>query len=109
MIDRPSDHEQEYFIRKDLERLKAMRDEHHKKQQEEERARLKELHFMHCTKCGQEMTTVTLTGVEVELCPGCGGMYLDQGELAKLTESSKRGALAAAISSARRIWSEIGK
>ena len=37
MIDRPSDQEQEYFIRKDLERLKAMRDEHMKKQQDAER------------------------------------------------------------------------
>jgi len=107
MINRPSDKEQEYFIRKDLERLKAMREEHLKQQQEDERAKLKELHFMHCTKCGQQMATVMLTGVEVELCPGCGGMYLDQGELAKLTESSRRGALASAIESARRMWKEM--
>ena len=107
MIDKPSEKEQEYFIRKDLERLKAMRDEHSKKQKEEERAKLKELHFMHCTKCGQKMATVTLTGVEVELCSGCGGMYLDQGELSKLTEVSKHGALVGAIASARRIWTEI--
>jgi acetyl-CoA carboxylase beta subunit len=108
MIDKPSDKEQEYFIRKELERIKALRDEHHQKQAEAERQRLKELHYMHCTKCGQMMTTTTLTGVEVEICPGCGGMYLDQGELARLTESSKRGALASAIESARRIWKEIG-
>jgi hypothetical protein len=108
MLEKPSDKEQEYFIKKDLERIKAMRDEHMKKQQETERARLKELHYMHCAKCGQEMTTVTLSGVEVELCPGCGGMYLDQGELAKLTEQNRRGALSAAIESARRIWKELG-
>jgi uncharacterized protein len=107
MIDKPSDKEQEYFIKKDLERLKAMRDEHFQKQQEAERNRLKELHFMHCTKCGQKMTTIQLTGVDVELCPGCGGMYLDQGELAKLIEGNKHGALAGAITSARRIWREI--
>ena len=107
MIDKPSDKEQEYFIRKELERIKALRDEHHQKQAEAERQRLKELHYMHCTKCGQTMATVTLTGVDVEICPGCGGMYLDQGELMKLTESAKHGKLAGALASARRIWSEI--
>ena len=109
MIDKPSEKEQEYFIKKDLERLKAMRDEHLQKQKEEERKRLKELHFMHCAKCGQEMATVTLSAVEVEMCSGCGGMYLDAGELEKLTEVSKRGALAGAIANARRMWKEMSK
>jgi hypothetical protein len=107
MIDKPSEKEQEYFIRKELERIKAMREEHHQKQAEAERQRLKELHLMHCPKCGQTMTTVSLTGVDVEICPGCGGMYLDQGELEKLTQSAKHGALAGALASARRIWTEI--
>jgi uncharacterized protein len=107
MIDKPSDKEQEYFIRKELERIKALRDEHHQKQAEAERQRLKELHYMHCAKCGQTMTTTTLTGVDVEICPGCGGMYLDQGELMKLTETAKQGKLAGALASARRIWEEI--
>jgi len=109
MIDKPSEKEQEYFIRKELERIKAMREEHHQKQAETERAKLKELHFMHCPKCVQTMTTVTLTGVEVEICPGCGGMYLDQGELERLTQGAKHGALAGALESARRIWTEITK
>ena len=109
MSDRPSDKEQEYFIKRDLERIKAMRDEHLRKQQEEERARLKELHFMHCAKCGQQMATVSLTGVEVEVCSGCGGVYLDAGELEKLTASSRQGALAGAIATARRLWKEVAK
>jgi uncharacterized protein len=107
MIDKPSDKEQEYFIRKELERIKAMREEHVQKQQAAERARLKDLHFMRCAKCGQTMTTISLTEIDVELCPGCGGMYLDQGELAKLIEANQHGALASAITSARRIWGEI--
>jgi len=109
MIDRPSDKEQEYFIKQDLERIKRMREEHLKRQQEEERERLKELHFMHCAKCGQTMTTVTLAGVEVEVCSGCGGIYLDAGEIEKLTEVSKRGALAGALGTARRLWKEMVK
>ena len=109
MIDRPSEKEQEYFIKKDLERLKAMRAEHLQKQQAAEREKLKELHFMRCAKCGQQMATVTLSGVDVDVCSGCGGMYLDAGELEKLTESAKRGSLAAAIAGARRMWTEVIK
>ena len=109
MSDRPSDKEQEYFLRKDLERIKAMRDEHLRQQQEQERARLKELHYMHCAKCGQEMATVTLTGVDVEVCSGCGGVYLDAGELEKLTAGSRHGALTSAIATARRLWKEVAK
>jgi len=109
MIDQPSDKEQEYFVRKDLERIRAMREEHLKKQQEEERKRLRDLHYMRCAKCGQEMATVTLSDVEVEICSGCGGVYLDAGELERLTEASKRGSLASAITNARRIWREITK
>jgi NADH pyrophosphatase NudC (nudix superfamily) len=107
MIDKPSDKEQEYFIKKELEKIKAMREEHFLKQKEAERAKLKELHHMHCPKCGQTMSTVTLTGVEVDVCPGCGGMYLDQGELAQLVDASHHSRLAGALASARRMWHEL--
>lgn len=34
-----------------------------------------------CPDCGDEMYTMDLEGVEVELCARCSGMWLDQGEL----------------------------
>ena len=62
-----SEKEEEYFLRKEMERLKAIREEHARRTAVEERQKLKDLHFMHCAKCGQRMETTTLTDVEVEL------------------------------------------
>jgi hypothetical protein len=100
----PSEKEQEYFLRKELERLKVLRDEHRQKVAEEERTKLKELHYMHCAKCGQTMSTTQLHGVDVEICPGCGGMYLDAGELDKLVEEHTRGPFTAALGKLRLLW-----
>jgi predicted RNA-binding Zn-ribbon protein involved in translation (DUF1610 family) len=106
MIDNPSDKEQEYFLRKELERIKALREEHKQKQAEEERVRMKELHFMHCTKCGQRMATTSFGGVDIEVCPDCGGIYLDAGELDKIVDDKKRGPFAMALGSFRRLWKD---
>lgn len=46
-----------------------------------EKLRLKELHWMHCPKCGQELATKNLGTVEIDLCPGCQGLWLDANEL----------------------------
>jgi hypothetical protein len=106
MTQKPSDKEQEYFLRQEAERLKQLREEHRKKVAEEERQRLKELHYLHCPKCGQTMTTTTLHEVEVEVCPGCRGMFLDDGELEKLSGERARGRFASALASLRKMWGE---
>lgn len=102
MIDKPSDKEQEYFLRKEAERLKALREEHRQKLAEQERVKMKELHFMHCAKCGQTMTTTTLEGVEVEICSDCGGIYLDAGELDRML-AVRRGSFGDALTRLRKL------
>jgi hypothetical protein len=106
MIQKPSDKEQEYFLRLEAERLKQLREEHERKVAEEARRVLKELHFMRCPKCGQELTTTALHEVAVDVCPGCRGMFLDDGELEKLTEERARGRFSLALASLRRLWRE---
>ncbi|MGE5235872.1 MAG: zf-TFIIB domain-containing protein [Acidobacteriota bacterium] len=106
MIDRPSDKEQEYFIRLEVERLKKLREEHQRAAVEADRRRLRELHHLHCAKCGQKMETTRLGSVEVEICPDCGGMYLDAGELDKLADDKRRGPFSSALASVRRIWAD---
>jgi hypothetical protein len=67
--------------------LQARRDAHHRRNAElgpAERAQLRALHFMHCPKCGMTLEEITFRGVRVDKCFGCGGVYLDDGELEEL-------------------------
>lgn len=104
MVVRPSEKEEKYFIEQEVKRLKAIREEHLKKTAESERQAQKELHYLHCAKCGQKMETTTLVGVEIEVCPDCGGVYLDAGELGKILDEQNQGPFASALALARRLW-----
>ncbi len=53
-----------------------------------EKLRLKELHWMHCPKCGQELATETCDSVEIDVCPSCKGVWLDAGELGTIVEKT---------------------
>lgn len=104
MIEKPSDKEQEYFLKLEVERLKKLRDEHQQKIAQQEREKLKKLHYMHCPKCGHELTTTSFEGVEIDPCVDCGGVWLDSGELAKLLEGNKQGSALSAIGRFRKLW-----
>jgi Zn-finger nucleic acid-binding protein len=58
--------------------------------EEQERNRLRELHHLHCPKCGTTLGQERLEEVAVDICPLCHGIWLDDGELAKLVEGKKR-------------------
>ena len=70
------------------EQIRAKRAEvqrNHAELAEGERRRLRDLHYMHCQKCGSALTEVQFRGVQVDKCFACGGVYLDDGELEQLT------------------------
>lgn len=50
----------------------------------QQRKQLRELHWMRCPKCGLSLAEITFRGVKVDKCFGCGGVYLDDGELEQL-------------------------
>ncbi len=77
--------EDEYFAKEDALKLRKLAKEKMKRLAEDERKRLKELHWMHCPKCGYELEQTSYRGVEIDRCFNCGGVWLDQGELEKLT------------------------
>ncbi|BCW93747.1 MAG: hypothetical protein KatS3mg007_1641 [Thermoanaerobaculum sp.] len=104
MLQKPSEKEQEYFLQQELARLRELREQYRRQLEEEERRKLKELHFMHCPKCGQKMEMTHLQGVEVEVCPGCGGIFLDAGELDKVLEENRRGPFAQALAAVRKVF-----
>lgn len=42
-----------------------------------------------CPRCGAALTTVEHNGVNVEECPACHGMWLDQGEVETLASRER--------------------
>ena len=101
---KPLNKEEQYFITQEVARLKRLREEHLRAQAQEDRRKMKELHFLCCAKCGQKMETTKLESVEIEICPDCGGIYLDAGELGKIVDEKTRGPFSQALAYARKIW-----
>ncbi len=89
MVQKPSEKEEEYFARLEFERKKKIEEEKHRRLAEAERARLKELHFMRCPKCGMELIAVNYKGIEVDKCSECEGVWLDAGELEAVSKLEK--------------------
>lgn len=81
---KPSTSEDEYFVREDAEKKRRIALQSKKDKEAAELKRLKDLHYMHCPKCGLQMHEMRLRGVDVDVCFSCNGVFLDQGELEKL-------------------------
>jgi len=86
---KPSQTEDEYFVREDAEKKRKIAIQAKKEKQEAELKALKELHWMHCPKCGLGMQEVKYKGVDVDVCFSCGGVFLDKGELEHITQKEE--------------------
>lgn len=51
---------------------------------DEEAEKARQLHWMRCPKCGQELTPQDLQGITVDRCSRCEGIFFDRGELDEL-------------------------
>ncbi len=76
--------EDDYFARQEFDRIKQKKEEQLAKMAEEEKLELKKLHWMHCPKCGTEMVEIEYEKITLDKCPGCLGIYFDNGELDEL-------------------------
>ena len=81
---KPTENEDEYFAREDAEARRKLALERAHKLAAAERDRLKQLHWMHCPKCGMALETHKFREVQIEKCHHCGGVFLDDGELERL-------------------------
>lgn len=86
---KPSEKEEEYFARLELERKKKAEEERLKKVAEEDKIKLKELHYMRCPKCGMELNEVDYKGLRIDKCLSCDGIWLDAGELETISKLEK--------------------
>lgn len=86
---KPSEKEEEYFAKMEFERKKKIEEEKHRTLIEEEKKRLKELHFMRCPKCGMELIEIDYKALKVDKCSACEGVWLDAGELEMISKLEK--------------------
>ncbi|MDP2208220.1 MAG: zf-TFIIB domain-containing protein [Bacteroidota bacterium] len=82
---KPSEKEEEYIARMEFERRKKLEAEKQVRLIEEEKQNLKELHFMHCPKCGMDLVEIDYKTIKVDKCSGCDGIWLDAGELESIS------------------------
>ena len=85
-LQKPSEKEEEYFARQAVERMKKEAEARQAAMGAGEKQRLRELHYMHCPKCGQSLAEVELKGVKIDRCFNCQGVWLDAGELEQLSQ-----------------------
>ena len=45
---------------------------------------------MKCPRCSSELKTIDYEGADIETCPGCGGEWLDDGELKKIVQTVEK-------------------
>ena len=88
-----SDPEEAYFKRQELQKLAAMRAEQEKEDIARALEERKELHYNRCGRCGDMMEPKIFQGVEIDLCPSCGAVLLDPGELETLAGEDNSGVI----------------
>lgn len=77
---KPSKTEDEYFVKRDAELIKAQRAKLDADRAQAERAS----HYMRCPKCGAHLTEVEFHHIKIDRCGECGGTWLDKGEMEML-------------------------
>ena len=86
---KPTEKEEEYFARLEFEKRKKLEAEKQAQIMEEEKRKLKELHYMRCPKCGMQLIEIDYKRIAVDKCSSCEGVWLDAGELEAVSEMGK--------------------
>ena len=86
---KPSDKEAEYFARQEFDKKMKLEQENRQRMEEEEKNKAKELHYMHCPKCGMNLIEIDYRGIAVDKCSSCEGVWLDAGELEEVSKLEK--------------------
>lgn len=77
--------EDEYFVKKEKEQLAKLK----AKQEAEAKDVAKKAASMRCPKCGDTLKVRSFQKVEIDQCNGCGGIWLDAGELEQVAEKDE--------------------
>lgn len=90
--------EDEYFVKKEKELLEKLR----AKQAAELKSSIKETCRMRCPKCGELLKERSFQKILIDQCTGCGGIWLDPGELEQVAEREEKSWLG-------KLWQRVGK
>ncbi len=82
---KPSSSEEDYFAREEAEKKRKLQADNAKAMSAAEIEALKKLHHMKCPKCGMDLMAIQHRGLEIDKCSACNGVWLDEGEMNKLS------------------------
>ena len=85
------DLEEKFFHDADEAKIQALKQKLEDEKASEADDERKALHHLHCGKCGTKMDTQIFKGIEIEVCPSCGAVLLDPGELQELVGEDESG------------------
>jgi Zn-finger nucleic acid-binding protein len=83
-IHKPSDQEDEYFAREEIEKKHRLAMKQAEELAERTKEELKRLHYMKCPKCGMDLQSLKRGALQIDTCFHCGGVWLDKGEMEQL-------------------------
>lgn len=72
--------EEEYFVKKEKELIAKLKAKH----EAEEKLAATETCHMRCPKCGERLKERSFQKILIDQCSGCGGIWLDPGELEEI-------------------------
>jgi uncharacterized protein len=88
-FEKPSDQEEEYFAREEVEKKRRLALQQKQELESKERVDLQKLHHMKCPKCGLDLHSLEKGKVSVDYCFNCHGIWLDKGKLEQLVRGGK--------------------
>ena len=90
--------EDEYFVKKEKELIEKLR----AKQQKEAKQSIKEMCHLRCPKCGEPLKERSFQKILIDQCTGCGGIWLDAGELEEVAGRETGGWIS-------KLWQRVEK
>lgn len=90
--------EDEYFVKKEkelIEKLKA-------REEKEAGQAIKKMCHMRCPKCGESLKERSFEKILIDQCAGCGGIWLDAGELEEVAGREEKSWLS-------KLWQRVEK
>jgi Zn-finger nucleic acid-binding protein len=94
---KPSSAEDEFFAKEDALKKRKLALDLSRQLAADEKKRLRDLHHMHCPKCGMKMEEVRFRDLDVEVCFSCNGIFLDKGEIDVIAAPQQKGIMAAIL------------